>query len=41
MVKGRIATLKRLSHVVTSIEKDQYILIEQSAHLVLFKIGIY
>ena len=41
MVKGRVAPPKCLFHVATQIEKDQYTLIEQSAHLVLLKIGIY
>ena len=43
MVKGRVATPKCLFHIATQSEKDQYTLIEQSAHLVqsLVKIGIY
>ena len=41
MIKARVAPLKWLFHVATQIEKDQYTLIEQSAHLILLKIGIY
>ena len=41
MVKGRLAPPKCLFHVATQIEKGRYTLIEQSAHLVLLKIGIY
>ena len=35
MVKGRVALSKCLFHCATQTEKDQYTLIEQSAHLVL------
>ena len=41
MVKCKVAPPKCLLHVATQIEKDRYTLIEQSAHLVLLKIGIY
>ena len=41
MVKYKVAPPKCLCHVVIQIEKDQYTLIEQSAILVLLKIGIY
>ena len=41
MVKSRVAPPKYLFHVATQTEKDGYTLIEQSAHLVLLKIGIY
>ena len=41
MVKDRVAPLKCLFYVATQIEEDWYALIEQSAHLVLLKIGIY
>ena len=41
MVKGRVAPPKCLFHVANQIEKDRYTLIEQSAHLILLKIGIY
>ena len=41
MVKGRVAPPKCLFHVPTQTKKDRYTLIEQSAHLVLLKIGIY
>ena len=42
MVKGRprVARPKCLHHVATKNEKDQYTLIEQSAHLVLLRVGI-
>ena len=40
MVKGRVAPSKCLFYVATQTEK-RYTLIEQSAHLVLLKIGIY
>ena len=39
MVKGRVASPKWLFLVTIQIEKDQHILIEQSAHLVLLKIA--
>ena len=35
MIKGKKAPPKCLFYVTTQIEKDQYTLIEQSAHLVL------
>ena len=38
---GRVVPAKCLFHIATQTEKDQYTLIEQSAHLVLLKIGIY
>ena len=41
MVKGRVAPPKCLFPVANQIKKDQYTLIEQSAHLVLLKISIY
>ena len=41
IVKGIVAPPKCLYHVATHIEKDQYTLIEQSAYLILLKIGIY
>ena len=41
MVKGRVAPSKCLFHAATQTEKDQYTLIEQSAQLILLKIGIY
>ena len=41
MVKGRVAPPKCLYHVATQTEKDRYTLTEQSALLVLLKIGIY
>ena len=43
MVKGRVAPPKCLFNAATRSqpEKDRYTLIEQSAHLVLLKIGIY
>ena len=41
MVKGRVVPPKCLIDVATQTEKDWYALIEQSAHLVLLKIGIY
>ena len=41
MVKGRVAPPKCLFNAATGSEKDRYTLIEQSAHLVLLKIGIY
>ena len=44
MAKYRAAPPKCLFHhfhVTIQIEKDQHTLIEQSAHLVLFKISIY
>ena len=41
MIKGRIVPPKCLFHIATQIEKDRYTLKEQSAHLVLLKIGIY
>ena len=41
MVKCKVVLPKCLLHVATQIEKDRYTLIEQSAHLVLLKIGIY
>ena len=34
--KGRVAPPKFLLHFATQTEKDRYILIEQSAHLVTF-----
>ena len=40
-VKGRVAPPKYLFYVATQSEKDRYTLIDQSAHLVLLKIGIY
>ena len=40
MVKGRVAPPKRLFHVATQ-TKNRYTLIEQPAHLILLKIGIY
>ena len=41
MIKGRVVPPKCLFHVVTQTEKDQYTLTEQSAHLLLLKIGTY
>ena len=41
MVKGRVAPPKCLLDAANLTEKDPYTLIEQSAHLVLLKIGIY
>ena len=41
MVKGGVAPPKYLFNAATRSEKDRYTLIEQSAHLVLLKIGIY
>ena len=38
MVKGRVAPPKYLFHVATHTKRNQYTLIEQSAHLVLLKI---
>ena len=40
MVKDRAAPLKCLLHAAIQIEKDQYILIEQSALLVLLKMAL-
>ena len=40
MVKGGVAPPKCLFHVPTQTEKDQYTLIDQSAHLVLLTISI-
>ena len=37
MIKGSVASPKCLLHVTTQIKKDQYTLIEQSAHVVLLK----
>ena len=39
MVKCKVAPPKCLFHVATQIEKDWYILLEQSAHLVLLKLA--
>ena len=39
MVKGRVAPPKCLFYINTQIEKDQYTLIEQSAHTVLLKLA--
>ena len=41
MIKGKVAPPKCLFCVATQTEKDQYTLVEQSAYLVLLKIGIY
>ena len=41
MIKSRVAPPKCLIHIAINTEKEQYTLIEQSAHLVLLKIGIY
>ena len=41
MIKSRVAPPKCLIHIATKIEKEQYTLIEQSAHLVLLKFDIY
>ena len=38
MVKGRVAPPKCLLYAATEIEKDQYTLTKQSAHLVLLKL---
>ena len=40
MAKGKVAPPKCLFHIATQTEKDQYTLIEQSAHLVLLKTNI-
>ena len=41
MIKGKVAPPKYLFCVAMQTEIDQYTLIEQSAYLVLLKIGIY
>ena len=42
MIKGRVAPPKwYFVLIATQIEKDRYTLIEQLAHLILLKFGIY